>query len=905
MALNPTRSILQQVRATLFAPLSRRSWWIYLLVNATLLPFLFDYLNLNGNVYSASQLVLGLNPYGNGSTVIAPLFIQPFDLVSYVAYLAAGFDPYVAVVGLKLLALGTTVLAAALLYRYLALRAPTAARSICAAFLFSPFLLFDNAIWVQPEAYAILFLILAVYLHAKEESAGGAGGWSVPLLMGLSLAIATMTFFFPVLLIPTFLIYAPSVRSALRRLIALVVVSLPIALAYLGYGLRSEVTEGLVHSGTVIFPYSAWSLFLTPGEFQPTYEYAAVGVALLAAFAIPLLFQRLGRELGTSLALVLAVAFATLPSGLNADAFVIAVPFVLLALAENWRGELRWIHGLAVQAFLAPIFAIALLVNGPSYVEGIYYWSYPYLFRAGSILGGSPEASIVLRILLLVYLLLFATTFYVLLGRPRITPGAARARGPPHTSPRRLVGRPDRALGRGAAVVAATLLLSVLLVRTPGGAAITAPAVPALFFNPEDPSTGASYLPAPSNYWYYPTNGTVGFAPSNIPTGLERNVSGEGFSLRSIVTIPGFGSVVGDDYPFLELGRYLAGVAVPLRIGPTTTLLTPTLLDNASPRVAPSSEWESTVTQPQIPIPEYLMGPNSSVDYLVNLTPLEGSAVLFLAQRATVAPGQDLLWHATIAGTTYESYLHEQRFSAGYLRDGVWHLIAVPAYLGLNSTFFAGLSIAPDGAFAAVLNNRSIALPGVAHGPASIVLGEYVSADYSFTGLESHLLVEPQAALTGPVLAFLETTSGRVLAETPANSGSVHSVSLSLTPTGAFSLSIDSSLPTGGLSAASVVLGRVTAATFSCYLHSNSLVVDPAPTAANFLSLTLLVTAFYPLALITAIAIPAGRATHRKFGPRGNRRSPVASSLSANSQPTDLEVESAAESRTEHRDRSR
>lgn len=864
---HPWLSALHRATRALVAHLTRREWWAYLLVNLALLPFLFDYLNLNGNVYSASQLVLGLSPYGNSSTVIAPLFIQPFDLASYLAYWASGFNPYFGGPILKLLAVAATLLTSAFLYRYLRMRAPAAARPVCLAYLFSPFLLFVNAVWVQPEAFALLFLTLALYLHAKDAT-DGSGSWTRSLLMGIALLVPAMSFYFPALVVPAFLIYAPSVRITLRRLVSLAVASLPIGLAYFGYGLHSGVTGDLVHSGTVIYPYSSWALFYGAGQFSPAFEYASAAVAALVSVLVPIVFRRRGWGIASAVALVLSIALVAMPAGLDADAFVMAVPFFLLALSEGWPKAVRLRHGFGVQLFLAPIFAIALLLNGPGYVVGIYYWTYPYLFLSGSPLDGFAEAPLILRGLLVVYLVALVLTLVALLRH-----APATSRHPPEGGAfprpaRPSTRRPEPALIRGVTVILVSLLALVLLGVAPMGVQSTARAVPPFFFNALDPSTGENFLPAPHNYWYYPSNGTVMFAPSSTPVALERNVTDQSFSLRSSVLIPGFGSHAGDLYPLLGLGDYQAGLTAPLSVNASTTFVAPNTVYNSTGSAPTTGVWTSPFALPSAPIPGFTMGPTSEVVYRLNLSPLADSALLFFGRLAEGAPGQNLLWRATINGTTYESYLQGNAFASGYLVQNIWHLTTVASSVSVGSSFFAGLAVSSTGRMTSVLNNLSIALPGSARGTTSLILGEYNSPSYSFTGVESEVFSVSLAALSPPVYAYLATVSGNVLAEVPANAGSEHSLVVRVMGSGAFTLTIDSPLPTGSLTADSVAIGRLASSTFACYYFDNSLVLGPAEPGLNYFALTLAVTVGYPVALAAALLLPGREATRRNC-PRG------------------------------------
>jgi len=351
-----------------------------------------------------------------GGFVTVALFVP-----AYLAYAASGFSVYWAAVAVKAIffsfTLGTVAIVRDIGRRY----SVVTTDRLTAFVLLNPALLYVNYVWANWDAFPVFFTLLAYYLlryarpwrsdHANVATAVGA------------LMIASFFYWYPLVLIPAFLLYERSHRArwmlagyASAMFVALMAINV---LAFVGSDLPylKDLLGGepaLNRVGLVGLQY-----------FLPLGGIGSGLAVVLVALPLPYLLYRWGVTEAGCLATVLLLFLWSSPVPLP-DSYLWILWFSPLFLLTTSGTRLNWPN--LARASLLPVVAIltfsAILTNGQPDGEGLFYFAYPLLhsnFNALPTLG-SRAAYLLVYNVSVAFLLLY-TISWVLSG-PRRRPGA-------------------------------------------------------------------------------------------------------------------------------------------------------------------------------------------------------------------------------------------------------------------------------------------------------------------------------------------------------------------------------------------------------------------------------------------------------------------------------------------------
>ena len=695
----------------------RRFWaWSALVYAAVNLPFLLltlDTYNLNGEVYSASFLYLGLNPYhaainvGQGSLIIpgAGYVILPYNMVAFLAYPSLGFSAIATSALLKLLGVVAGFFAARIVYEIAVRESAPNPRAIYLAVLFNPFLIFVNAIAGDPDLLVVVCIVLAVFLFRY--------GWQRPVhvpavvLGAVAISLTVVGYYFTLLLVPTMLLWVEGRRTQLFALALVAAVLAVFAVPTLLFGLGSASTSSLLGSVQVTgysFPYF---LSGSMARFFGSNQAAFTALAAVASVLVPLLFRRWGVGQGTAILTVLVIAFA-LVFRLPFDVYAILAALVPLAFALSPSGrKVTYTSLLAYQAFLVPIFLIAEMFNGPGQVSGIYYWLYPDLHQNTILftaLGGARAATA----LFFLYLAAAAITVALLVRRSRRASRPATevlSRPRPHAFPPAPANRWSYALA---------ITLAALVVLIPLAVAYAPPAPAAIdehgqlnsqLFYAYDPASTLLYpLPAPGAFSVDASRGTLSVPGPAPPIGLARSVTDTSSRVDLTVTVSPLANV--GPFPVWRSNQTeLIYSSEPAHSG-NATLWVPTADQGAveSYGNVPGLNGNSTV---------YSLPGRAGLEYVEPTAELAGQEEYFGGQYAASSSMESVLWAASFGpDLASRCFLDQGILYLGVERGTVWTLVDAAADTAPGQWFLAGFSFdSTTGSVSAFVNNANLTLP--------------------------------------------------------------------------------------------------------------------------------------------------------------------------------------------------
>ena len=706
---------------------------LFVLVQVPLLFIFYDVWNLNTIFLSSSYLDLGLNPYLYQNQVPGGLVIQFLNLIAYSVFRASQSNFLVTAAGFKLLFLALTLLTGLVLGRVAELEGLSYHRKIVYAFLFNPFVLFVNDVWVETDSIVILLFVLG---YVALRYGWDRRGESRYLVLGaLAIGVAVVTYYSIVLLIPAIILYRQGRRRQLEAVAAFVGIGALLSLPLVGFQLTSLVNlaGGLQSASSGVEPSSLFNLLptLMDGSLVAA-ERGALATILVASVVLPWVVRRYGVKEPVCLFATFSVAFLVFVNGIPEDNFVLLVGLLLLALIGHGRPTLSYLRIVLLQLFLLPQFLISEMFDGFGRATGVYYWSY-YQFHATANVYQSLGGRGGWHILLLLYLVGFALTLtYLFVRHPW---QSARTEDPnadlvPTQRGRASIG--PRPLRRSTVALAIALGIALLL---PAGLAadpaLGKPPPPLVGFDAGEflplqygiTCTGAPEcgyaLSSSATFVVDPANSSVHFAAESPAIGLFRNVTDQSVSLALSGSVRWGSLRSADSVDLVNATNFYAGQSIAA------------VVDNAS-QLTPSSTGGpiTASTAGRIPVligayQQLELDGNGVRSYGLNLPSLAGRSVVFAVELTSHAHVQDLLWDCLGPKVSYAAFASGDAFTLGY-RSGPaadWRYWTTEMPAPLDRWFLTGFSVDSNRSnLTAFVNAENLSAPFPPGGVGNVVV---------------------------------------------------------------------------------------------------------------------------------------------------------------------------------------
>ncbi|MGA8710758.1 MAG: hypothetical protein ACLP8Y_01175 [Thermoplasmata archaeon] len=733
---------------------------LFVLVNIPFLFLFYDVWNLNTIFYAASYLAIGLNPYQYHNLITGGLLIQFLGLTSYYTFRWSGSNYLLSASLIKLLYLSLTYLTGLVLSRVAKFEGLAYHRKILYAFIFNPFLLFVNNVWIETDVIIVFLYVLG---YAALYYGWDRGGEHRYLVFGvLCISLGIFSYYSIALIVPTLILYRETLRKKLELLVVFLAIGGLLSIPLLAFDLTSLGTAlgGLQSPGTQLDVYSIFQL-ISPisADRLAVIEKGALAVIVGSSIVVPVVLKRLGAKEPVSLLTSYAVAYLVFVNTVQGDNLVLLTGLILLALISFKESTLSYKRIFLLQLFILPQFLVAELLDGIGPSTGVFYWSF-YQFHAApdlfSLLGGVSTW----HFLLVAYFVSLCLTLgYFLVRGTRRHPGAAARL--PRSAPSMHSSPGPRNLPRvmsTATVIALVLLAGVvpaLVLWDPnvGKPSGTLSGFDAGQFVPLEygsecirPPECAYQLSSSDSFQVNGSSSSAYFANSSTPIGLFRNMTNQQFTINFTASIPLAGNDSTTAMDLVNTSSFFAGLRNALIVN-NSSLLTP----------AQSNGSVSIVEEPNPALSGtdtlfHLNGAGVRT-YFLNPKVFLGRQMVFGAELTTNAQNQNLLWDIFGMNSSYEGYLRGNTFYLGYKESPTsgWVLESFALNLPLNRWFTAGFDVDPMGDYlTGFVDDHTLSLPYLFRSTpeVSLNIGKFnasnlLNGQFSVSGLVTNLYALP------------------------------------------------------------------------------------------------------------------------------------------------------------------
>lgn len=511
---------------------------LFALINIPLLFYFWDYFNTNVILYGSSFLYLGLNPYFPGSDIVSAYFMLPYNLIAFLIYYFSNFSNAATYIFLKIIGLSIVMLCGMTLIRYFPHFNKTEKTAVLSALILNPFILFNNDVLVSTSLFPMFFSLLSYVLIFNVQRDN-----DLFLYLGtVSLLMAGFMYYFPLLILPTMIVYISPNIKRVKFLLVTVCIGVIFYIPSFLFHLQSTFTSTLTGGSPTMYPYSV--LNLLPQHFQRIIlhnELYITVLLILIAILIPIFLRGIKLSPAFSILLTLMIALLIQPVGTYPDSMIVIVPFVLIILLNSRSKKFTFLHSLLMQLFMLPEILVGQMLNGPGYVTGIFYSLFTTLHKSIVIFNLLPYAYLIWKGLIVCTLILAIISLIVLmkidLGRTESDPKKEGFfRTPKEKSKRKVIA------------VVFSLLISLSLVapvafihspRLQNNVITSGNSFPVFLFIPVSPD-GPYYLP--DNNTYTISKSTVAFLESNGALYFYRNMNDQSYNFSFSVNYSFSGS---------------------------------------------------------------------------------------------------------------------------------------------------------------------------------------------------------------------------------------------------------------------------------------------------------------------------------------------------------------------------
>lgn len=543
-----------------------RYYLLYIVISVPFILLFYDTFNINANIFSTENLLLGLNPYSHQSLLVIGYTAMPYNYFLTLVYNWDGYNTYFVVIIIKLIAMFFTIASASLIYKILLLRKVNVknAKAAMLAFLFSPFIIFVDYIWVQPEFYSIFFLLLGIYAFERYRLLNTN---FVELIMAaFSLLIAGITFYFPLLLIPGYFIYTRGKIPKVKFLIALIIAGSSLLLPIVLFNLKTTFSSTLAGKNIFIYPFSLMSLFLKQTYPLGEIELIVEVVLIMSAIVVPLVLNKYKKSMFLSQFIILALIFSLQIAGINPDTFIFLVPFLILEYCLLDINNISIWRLLLLQMILLPEYFNIQLLDGPGTVTGIYYWIYFWYHQNIIILANIHDRLFFTQLLnATTYFLIYLLTCYFLI-KDRFSSGFKNIIEDVKVSEtKKSVSVPERIKNSRLTVISIALVLLLMISSIPLSAIHNTSIfevknqLPMMTYMTTDAKNNQYVLQNKDTYQYSTDNNTLSFYQGNTVTYLYKNISNENYEMSGNISYKGPAGLI-EPQDIFQFGKVFAGI---------------------------------------------------------------------------------------------------------------------------------------------------------------------------------------------------------------------------------------------------------------------------------------------------------------------------------------------------------
>lgn len=332
----------------------------------------FDHQNLAFWINSASYLQNSIPSFFGSLWPGGPFFLSIFAPLG-LSYSFSGYSEIDSVIVLKIILFIFTIFTGIVLYTIVSESNKKFAKMGFLFTLTNPGIIYVNYIWAQLDILPVFFVALSYYFIYYHENRDDSFFYTLISLIPLYIAI--FSFYYAVLLIPTFIIYAPNNKRRLNFIVSGLIlgVLLFIAEIFLFRGGIYNPIGPLVPTASALYYQGLQRIILIPGQ------YLISSIGALSIF-IPLIIKKYGISPSVSIFVIIMVLLYT-STNAAANNFLWLYPFSFLAISENTHNNLSKRSILITSSFFWTGIVFINLYIGTGIQAGLFYFAY-YAFHA-------------------------------------------------------------------------------------------------------------------------------------------------------------------------------------------------------------------------------------------------------------------------------------------------------------------------------------------------------------------------------------------------------------------------------------------------------------------------------------------------------------------------------------------
>jgi len=259
--------------------------------------------------------------------------------------------------------------------------------------LFNPMILFVNFIWAEIDIIPVFFVTLSWYLIRFRSV-----NLKNILISTVSLFISIFFFLYPLVLVPTFIMYTRGRSNRFFLLLSAFVFGLLFLLlsihVFSGYFYNyvsslSGTNSTLSPSG---LPTGLFYFFHIVGEPRIITEIVLI---IVVSIFLPFILRLYNFTEYRSLYIILALFIFISPT-INMDNFMFLLPFVFISAVEGSNGTIsNKVLYSSLFLTIIPVF-FAQFIYSHNGVYGIFYWFYPFLHMNGITISNEAMNSLII-----------------------------------------------------------------------------------------------------------------------------------------------------------------------------------------------------------------------------------------------------------------------------------------------------------------------------------------------------------------------------------------------------------------------------------------------------------------------------------------------------------------------------
>lgn len=407
--------------------------------------------------------------------------------------------------------------------------------------LFNPGIIFVTFVWSELDIIPVFFVTLSYYVYLTKPL--NKNVFNI-LISAFSLMISIFFFLYPLILIPTYVIYSKTRKERLEYLSIFFVLGLSFEYIQINFfqGHIYNYFGSLTGSSVSLAPST-----LQSGLFNYLHIYGIYGIILqlvlilIVAIIAPLYLHYLKYSSPIAMYLILSL-FIFISRTINMDNFLFVLPFIFLAGICKGDCPYSKIRLFLVNCLLYLPAIFAPIIYTVQNVYGIFYWLFPLAHINGPSVSTELESKVFLPSYNLTFLIFLILSIFIVLSNPKTPEEKVKyyyfTLRPKDKSDNNLIR--NRVIAIILVVILVGVSFSFSYNNFDNSVSINRPNnFPILYFYPEINQNSSIYLPINTNS--YSLNKNVLSIPSSLSSLLiERNLSNQIFYLNASLFIKGY-----------------------------------------------------------------------------------------------------------------------------------------------------------------------------------------------------------------------------------------------------------------------------------------------------------------------------------------------------------------------------